>query len=93
MLGDSLLAEDNSDSKSSKSSKQKKISKERPGTLWYKEGEFVRPLEVKFGTSDGANTAVTADNLQEGQEVVTGETSANSQSATKNPFLPPVIKR
>ena len=77
----------------SKSSKQKRASRERPGTLWLKEGEFVRPLEVKASTSDGANTAVMADNLQEGQEVVTGETSANSQSATKNPFLPPVIKR
>jgi hypothetical protein len=50
-------------------------------------------LQVKVGTSDGANTAVTADDLQEGQEVVTGETSANSKATTKNPFLPPVIKR
>jgi len=72
----------------SKSSKQNKGSKERQGTIWLKDGEFVRPLEVKAGTSDGANTAVTADNLQEGQEVVTGETSENSQVTTKNPFLP-----
>lgn len=72
----------------SKSSKQNKGSKERQGTIWLKDGEFVRPLEVKAGTSDGANTAVTADNLQEGQEVVTGETSENSQATTKNPFLP-----
>jgi HlyD family secretion protein len=77
----------------SKSSKENKGSKARQGTVWLKDGEFVRPLEVKVGTSDGANTAVTADNLQEGQEVITGETSANSQATTKNPFLPPVIKR
>jgi HlyD family secretion protein len=77
----------------SKSSKQNKGSKERRGTIWLKDGEFVRPLEVKAGTSDGANTAVAADNLQEGQEVVTGETSANPQTTTKNPFLPPVIRR
>ncbi|MGA3283878.1 MAG: efflux RND transporter periplasmic adaptor subunit [Verrucomicrobiota bacterium] len=77
----------------SKSSKQNKGSKERQGTIWLKDGEFVRPLDVKVGTSDGANTAVAAENLQEGQEVVTGETSANSQATTKNPFLPPTIKR
>ena len=77
----------------SKSSKQNKGSKERQGTIWLKDGEFVRPLEVKVGTSDGANTAVVANNLQEGQEVVTGETSANSQATTKNPFLPQVIRR
>ncbi len=77
----------------SKSPKQNQGTKERPGTLWLKEGEYVRPLGVKVGTSDGANTAVTADNLQAGQEVVTGETSANSQTATQNPFVPQIIRR
>jgi HlyD family secretion protein len=63
------------------------------GVIWVKDGEFVSPVEVTTGTSDGVNTAVTADNLREGQEAVIGEASANSQAATKNPFLPPVIKR
>ena len=76
-----------------KSSKQNKGSRERPGTIWLKDGELVRPLEVKAGTSDGANTAVAADNLQEGQEVVTGENAANTQTKTKNPFLPATIRR
>jgi HlyD family secretion protein len=77
----------------SKSSRQNKGSKDHQGTIWWKDGEFVRPLEVKVGTSDGANTAVTGENLLEGQEVVTGEIAANSQTSTKNPFLPPVMKR
>jgi hypothetical protein len=50
-------------------------------------------MEVKTGVSDGANTAVVADNLQEGQEVVTGEASANSPVTTKNPFVPQIIRR
>ena len=58
-----------------------------------KDGEFVRAVDVTVGTSDGVNTGVAADALQEGQEVVVGEASANSQAATKNPFLPPTIKR
>lgn len=65
----------------------------KPGVIWLKDGEQVRAVTAKIGTSDGANTAVEGDGLQEGQEVVVGETMANLQSGTKNPFLPPVIKR
>jgi HlyD family secretion protein len=63
------------------------------GTVWVTDGEFVRPIEVKVGISDGVNAVVLADNLQEGQEVVTGETRGSAQSDTKSPFLPPTIKR
>ncbi len=62
-------------------------------TLWLKDGAYVRPIEVRTGTSDGANTAVLAEGLHEGQEIVTGETAASSQSDVKNPFLPKVIRR
>ncbi len=62
-------------------------------TLWLKEGIFVRSVEVTTGTSDGANTAVAADELREGLEVVTGETAASSPTDVKNPFLPKVIRR
>ncbi len=56
-------------------------------TLWVKSGDFVRPIQVASGLSDGANTAVTADALHEGDEIVTGETLASS-AELKNPFLP-----
>jgi HlyD family secretion protein len=62
-------------------------------TLWIKDCEFVRPIEVIASTTDGANTAVTAAALREGQEVVTGEIAASAQSDVKNPFLPKVIRR
>jgi HlyD family secretion protein len=77
----------------SKSLRQNKGSRDLQGTIWLKDGEFVRPLVVRVGTSDGASTAVVTDALHEGQEVVTGETSAKSQATTKNPFLPPTIRR
>ena len=76
-----------------KPSKSEKPSKERQGVIWLKNGEFVQPLEVKLGTSDGANTAVSADSLQEGQAVVTGEDFQAAQSGTTNPFLPKIIRR
>jgi HlyD family secretion protein len=62
-------------------------------TLWVKDGDLVRPIEVVAGTTDGANTAITADALREGQEVVTGETAASAPSDVKNPFLPKIIRR
>jgi HlyD family secretion protein len=56
-------------------------------TLWIKSGEFVRPIEVTAGISDGSNTAVTAQGLHEGEEVVTGEI-ATTTANLRNPFLP-----
>lgn len=61
-------------------------------TLWLRDGESIRPIEVTAGTSDGVNTVVTADGLREGQEVVTGEVTT-AQSDVKNPFLPKIIRR
>ncbi len=70
-----------------------KGAKRSKGVVWLKDGEFVRPVEVKVGTSDGSNTAVTADNLKEGEEVVTGETTGPEQGVTQNPFVPHFIRR
>jgi HlyD family secretion protein len=56
-------------------------------TLWIKSGEFVRPIEVTAGVTDGANTAVTAEGLHEGDEAVTGEI-ATTTANLRNPFLP-----
>lgn len=68
-------------------------TKTREGTVWVQNGEFVRPVEVKLGTSDGANTAVAGDELREGLTVVTGEIAASSQADVKNPFLPVMRRR
>ena len=73
--------------------KKSQSSKERFGVVWLKDGEFVRPVEVKLGASDGVATAVVSDNVREGQEIVTGETMEIAQAGIQNPFLPPVRKR
>jgi HlyD family secretion protein len=86
-------AEPKASVKGPKGQKQKKALPERAGIVWLKEGEFVRPLEVKAGTSDGANTAVASDTLRDGAEVVTGETVEPALSVTQNPFVPPVRRR
>ncbi len=56
--------------------------------VWLRDGQFVRPMEVTAGISDGVNTSVTAKALRAGEEVVSGESAAGTQSALNNPFLP-----
>jgi HlyD family secretion protein len=73
--------------------KEKKGHK-KTGTVWLWDGEFVRPVEVKIGATDGSNTAVTGDGLDEGQEAVLGETTASAQAGTQNnPFVPVLPRR
>lgn len=57
--------------------------------LWVADGDYVRPLRVRSGMSDGVNTEVEGEGLSEGMLIVTGvQTPENSQPGTKNPFTP-----
>jgi HlyD family secretion protein len=77
----------------SKLPEQGKGPNERLGIIWLKDGKFVLPVNVKVGISDGTNTAVAADTLREGQEVVIGEIAETAQAATQNPFVPQIRRR
>jgi HlyD family secretion protein len=66
---------------------------ERTGVVWVKAGDYVRPVKVRLGISDGTNTAIAADTPLEGQEVVTGEIVESAQTAARSPFVPQVIRR
>lgn len=65
-------------------------NREGRGTLWVNEGQYVKPLRVKAGLSDGARTEVEGKDLQEGMMVVTGvqEQSDKGPATTSNPFAP-----
>jgi HlyD family secretion protein len=57
--------------------------------LWLPVGDYVRPLEVKVGLSDGSMTEVAGEQLAEGLEIVTGvQLQAGTQTSTSNPFTP-----
>jgi len=63
------------------------------GTLWVKDGEFVRPRAVRTGVSDGTMTEIQGENLDEGTEVVVGEVSqASGRTETTNPFVPKITR-
>jgi HlyD family secretion protein len=58
------------------------------GTIWLRDGEFVRPVRVQVGWNDGTQTEVEAKDLSEGAEVVIGEVRRNGGDSTSNPFAP-----
>ncbi|HZZ71374.1 MAG TPA: efflux RND transporter periplasmic adaptor subunit [Pirellulales bacterium] len=60
------------------------------GRLWLAQGEFVRPIQVHEGVSDGVNTEVSGAEIKEGLEVVIGEAHNNGPGGddTTNPFAP-----
>lgn len=58
------------------------------GTIWVVDGNFVKPLKLKVGLTDGQQTEVTGDGVREGLEVVVGEVRPVSSEAVTNPFTP-----
>jgi HlyD family secretion protein len=62
------------------------------GTVWVQDGPFVRPVSVGLGLSDGTMTEIQGDALQEGSEVIIGESERSEQGAVTNPFLPQLFR-
>jgi len=68
------------------------------GVVWVMAGEYVRPVWVRVGITDGTMTEVLSDNLSEGTEVIVSEMSSGTTtnvrsssaaaSANSNPFVP-----
>jgi HlyD family secretion protein len=68
---------------------------ERPGTgvVWIAEGNFVRPVRVRVGLSDGGTTAVEGEKLSEEMSVVIGvQAKSESVEDTGNPFAPQFMR-
>ena len=68
-----------------------KPSKERdePSRVWVPSEEFVRPVDVVVGPSDGSMTEISGDGVREGMKVVIGEGHKDDEdSDTTNPFMP-----
>ena len=64
------------------------------GVIWSLEGQYVRPVTVRVGLSDGAVTQVQGQDLTDGRTVVTGIQSQKAAPAdAKNPFTPQFLRR
>jgi HlyD family secretion protein len=61
------------------------------GTIWVREGAFLRPIRVRSGVTDGTMTEVQGQDVTEGMEVVVAEESPGSSAGPQggaNPFAP-----
>jgi HlyD family secretion protein len=74
-------------------------SNSRPGTLWVRDGAFVKPIRVRAGATDGTNTEVAAAaELEDGMEVLVAVQAPGGASRggppgagqTANPFIPQI---
>ena len=64
-------------------------SPSRPGVIYAREGQFVRPVPVMVGLSDGMRTEVVGEGLTEEIEIVTGvDVAADASTDASNPFAP-----
>jgi HlyD family secretion protein len=65
------------------------------GTLWAAQGNYVRPVPVKLGLTDGTWTEVQGEGLATNTVVVTGTISAETaaEESESNPFLPQIGRR
>jgi HlyD family secretion protein len=57
------------------------------GTLWVRDGDFVRPVPVEVGLTDGVHTEIVAD-LDAGTAVVIGQLQGADADDAASPFLP-----
>jgi HlyD family secretion protein len=61
--------------------------------VWVADGEFVRPVKVRIGLSDGVLTEITGGDLQPGTQVVIGEVRQSNGGDTSNPFTPQMFRQ
>jgi HlyD family secretion protein len=85
------------EAKSGVEAKSAKPAKEREdrSRLWVQDGDFVRPVEVQVGATDGSQTEVSGSEVQEGTEVVLGEIRKEDRGDagdTTNPFAPKLFR-
>lgn len=64
-----------------------------PSRVWVLRDGQPAPVSVKVGLTDGLVTEIITDELDEGDQVITGENRAGSAQAAagSNPFAPPVM--
>ena len=71
---------------------KKQAEAEKAGTIWVKDGQWVRPISVTVGPNDGSDTEVASADLKEGASVIVGEVHPDDTNQTTNPFAPQMFR-
>jgi len=70
-----------------------KAELDKTGTIWIRDGQFVRPVTVTVGPTDTFSTEVSSPDLKEGATLIVGEVHQDDASQTTNPFAPQMFRR
>jgi len=63
-------------------------NKSRQGLLWVRDGNYVRPINVNLGSSDGTMTEIEGNEVKEGLEAIVGEQQYMTDEKIVSPFTP-----
>jgi HlyD family secretion protein len=66
------------------------------GAVWVKQGNYVRPIRVRTGLTDGAFTEANAKDVTDGMVVVVGEMTKEDKASTsteRSPLMPQPMGR
>jgi HlyD family secretion protein len=72
------------------------VSTQSHGTIWVEQGNFVRPIRVNTGLTDGAVTEVEGKDVTDGMHLVIGETTreaAAGPGTERSPLMPQPMGR
>jgi HlyD family secretion protein len=63
------------------------------GQVWVKDGLLAKPVKVQIGVTDGKDTEISGEGIEDGTEVIVGEATPNQVGDMGNPFVPTPFKR
>ena len=67
----------------------KKEKSVKNGIVWLRDGQFIKPMKVKVGATDGLSSSISGDGVTEGLEIITGQALSQQVVETvTNPFTP-----
>ena len=62
--------------------------------MWVQMGEFLKPIKIRAGMTDGTMTEVESPDLKEGLEVIVSELrQAAAPQGGASPFMPQMRRR
>ncbi|MFZ1937100.1 MAG: efflux RND transporter periplasmic adaptor subunit [Thermoguttaceae bacterium] len=64
------------------------------GQVWVKDGLLAKPVRVRIGVTDGSDTEISGQGIEEGTEVIVGEATPDQAGGdVSNPFAPKLFNK
>ncbi len=61
--------------------------------IWITDGQYLRPVYVQTGATDGSMTEISGNDVHEGMNVITGLQQSEIQTDASNPFVPKFMSK